>query len=50
MISKIEKLKISGAYKIILNKYEDSRGSFTKNFNSKIFKEYSYKNGNRCNL
>ena len=41
MISKIEKLEIPGAYKIILNEHLDSRGSFIKIFNSNIFKENS---------
>jgi len=41
MIKKIEKLKIPGVYKILLNKHEDPRGGFIKTFNSKIFKENS---------
>ena len=36
MILEIEKLKIPGAFKIILNEHSDSRGSFVKTFNSKI--------------
>jgi dTDP-4-dehydrorhamnose 3,5-epimerase len=41
MILEIEKLKIPGAFKIILNEHSDSRGSFVKTFNSKIFTENS---------